>query len=173
MDATAVKENLEPEGGDKINMVEDAEDIVSMQQASQSMFEIKLKHLGYSMDSINFEMDSDTTGYIYTMKDSEKKILLTANIDVIGFVDYYEDPTLIVWQWIWTVIDMPTTQSYKELVTKDENIIPFCKNVQNFFVDPIHFRYMLSLVNYNLEYELLLPFIDGKSLGFKNIKYIL
>lgn len=166
-------------------MVEDAEDIVSMQQSMQSMFEIKLRHLGYNPEDVSFDMDSDTTGTIYATKDgengSEKKALLTANIDVIGFVDYTEvagaaeqpetSEVVVIWQWIWTVIDMPITQQYKESIMKDENIIPFCRNVQNFFTDPMHFRYMLSLVNYHMEYEILLPYVDGKSLGLKSVKY--
>jgi hypothetical protein len=162
----------EPKGGQKIRMVEDAEDIVSMQQATQSMFEIKLKHMGHTPKDIHFDMDSDTTGSIYILKDEEKKTLLTANIDVVGFVDYTEEMSVIIWQWIWTVIDMPITQEYKDVIMKDENIIPFCQNVQNIFVDPMHFRYMISLVNYSMEYELLIPYIDGKTLGLKNIKYV-
>jgi hypothetical protein len=155
-------------------MVEDAEDIVSMQQSMQSMFEIKLRHLGYNPEDVSYDMDSDTTGTIYATKEGEKKALLTADIDVIGFVDYTETENMeviVTWQWIWTAIDMPITQAYREVIMKDENIIPFCRNIQSFFTDPMHFRYMLSLVNYHMEYEILLPYVGGKALGLKSVKY--
>lgn len=152
--------------GTKIEMIHEAEDIVSLQQAAQGMFEIKLKSLGVSPDTIGFDMISDTSGKIM----SGDKIIMTADIDVIGFVDPLPAQQT-VWQWIWTVIDMPITQQYRDKINECEDLKPFCVNEQNYFVDNMHFKYMLALVNYHMEYELTIPYVGGKSLGLKNIKY--
>jgi hypothetical protein len=163
-------------------LVEDSESILTDFHLHSQAFEMLLRDRGSSRAQLVYKI-SDSG--IITISDAKQDIL-TAKAEVIGItgvslesevsLESVDSNEISYIKWIWTVIDCDITRKFQERLAADNDLVLYTKFPIMYFKDSMMVSYLLALIRYNLEFELLTTFstVDGEfvCIGMTDISYV-